>query len=365
MADRSTTSPRPTGKFTPSEWRRLGGMYGFVALLHFLGWGLFLTFAHQIGPAYAAAGGLAYSFGLRHAFDADHIAAIDDTTRYLMQRGERQMGVGFFFSLGHSTIVVSLAVGIAFAAESVRRHLPGMEHVGGIIGASVSSLFLIAIAVADFLILRGLLAVWRAAKSGTYEPQELNDLMAKRGFFNRITGQKWRANLRRSWQMYPMGVLFGLGFDTASEVGLLALTATAATGAATSGGGAPVLAVLALPLLFTAGMCAIDTTDGVLMTRAYGWAFVNPIRKIYYNLATVGLGVFIAASVGTIEVLQLFSEQVGLTGGFWTWIGNLNFELLGYLIVASFVVCWIGSMVLYRVRRIDERFGLSSTVAPH
>jgi high-affinity nickel-transport protein len=185
--------------------------------------------------------------------------------------------------------------------------------------------------------------------------------MAKRGFFNRITGQKWRRRLRRSWQMYPMGVLFGLGFDTASEIGLLALTATTATGVGTSGGGAPALAILALPLLFAAGMCAIDTTDGVLMTRAYGWAFVDPIRKIYYNLATVGLGVFIAATVGVVQLLQLFTEQLGLQGGFWSWVGGLDFELLGYGIVATFVVCWIASMVLYRVRRFDQRFG---TVEP-
>lgn len=359
MTARTSTRPRSTIGFSPSEWRRLGGMYGVIALLHLAGWGLFIAFAHDLGPAFAAAGGLAYSLGLRHAFDADHIAAIDDTTRYLIQRGERPMGVGFFFSLGHSTIVLALAVGIAVAATSVQRRLPGMEHVGGIIGASVSSVFLLAIAIADFLILRAIVGVWRAAKSGAYEADELNELMAKRGFFNRITGQKWRQRLRHSWQMYPMGVLFGLGFDTASEIALLALTASAATGATASGGGAPVLAILALPLLFTAGMCAIDTTDGVLMTRAYGWAFVDPIRKIYYNLATVGLGVFIAATVGVFQILQLGTEHLGLSGGFWSWIGGLDFGMLGYGIVAAFLICWFGSMLLYRIRRIDERYPLA------
>lgn len=343
--------------FTRGEWRRIGGMYGVVAFLHVAGWGLFLSYAGRLNPAYAAAGGLAYSFGLRHAFDADHIAAVDDTTRYLMQRGERQLGVGFFFSLGHSTIVFALALGIAVAANSVQRHLPGMEHVGGIVGASVSSVFLIAIAIADWMILRGILKVWRSAKGGEWQPDELNDLMSQRGFINRLIGQKWRAKLHRSWQMYPIGLLFGLGFDTASEVGLLALTATAASGAGSAGGGAPAAAIIALPLLFTAGMSVIDTTDGVMMTRAYGWAFQNPIRKIYYNLATVGLGVFIAATVGVVEILQLFSEQIGLTGGIWDWIGGLDFELLGYVIVGSFVICWAGSMLLYRVRRIDERYG--------
>lgn len=342
--------------FTRDEIRRIVAMYGVIIALHVAGWGLFLLYANKLGPAYAAAGGLAYSFGLRHAFDADHIAAIDDTTRYLMQRGDRQLGVGFFFSLGHSTIVFALAIAIAVAANAVHRRMPGFEQVGGMIGASVSSVFLLAIAVADFMIFRGVLNVWRAAKSGDYQPDELDELMSSRGFLNRITGQRWRAKLRSSWQMYPMGVLFGLGFDTASEVGLLALTATAATTA----GGAPVAAILALPLLFTAGMCAMDTTDGLLMTRAYGWAFTNPIRKIYYNLATVGLGVFIAATVGLVQVLQLATEQIGLTGGVWDRIAAIDFGMVGYGIVAAFLMCWCGSMLLYRIRRIDERYGPST-----
>ncbi len=337
-------------------------MYGTVALLHVAGWGLFLCYAGRLSPAYAAAGGLAYSFGLRHAFDADHITAVDDTTRLLMQQGRRQLGVGFFFSLGHSTVVFALAVGVAVAAATVQHHLGAFEHVGGIIGAGVSSAFLLAIALADLVIFRGILSVWRAAKSGDYRPDELDDLLARRGFFNRLTGPGWRRRLHASWQMYPMGVLFGLGFDTASEIGLLALTSSAAGGAGGSGVGVPVAAIIALPLLFTAGMCAIDTTDGVMMTRAYGWAFTNPIRKIYYNLATVGLGVFVAATIGVVEVLQLCSEQIGLTGTFWTWVGGLDFELLGYAVVAAFVVCWGASMLLYRVRRIDERYG--SVLAP-
>jgi high-affinity nickel-transport protein len=335
-------------------------MFGVVGLLHLLGWGLFLANADHLGPAYAGAGGLAYSFGLRHAFDADHISAIDDTTRFLMQRDDRPMGVGFFFSLGHSTIVFALAIGAAVAADSVRRLMPGFEHVGGIIGATVSATFLLAIAFADLLILRGILSVWRAAKTGRYQPAELDELMGQRGFMNRVMGPRWRRRFSKSWQMYPLGVLFGLGFDTASEVGLLALTTAAATGGAAGApaSGGSVGAVLALPLLFTAGMCLMDTTDGVMMTRAYGWAAANPIRKIYYNLATVGLGVFIAATVGLVQVLQLLSDQAGFRGGIWDVVGGLDFQLLGYLIVAAFVVCWVGSMVLYRVRHIEERYGI-------
>lgn len=348
--------------FDRDERRRIGGMYGLVTLLHVAGWGLFLANADRLGPAYAGAGGLAYSFGLRHAFDADHIAAIDDTTRYLMQREHRPLGVGFFFSLGHSTIVVTLAIGIAVAADSVRRWMPGFEHVGGIIGASVSSTFLLAIAIADFIILRGIHSVWRAAKSGAYAPDELDELMARRGFMNRVIGPKWRNRFSKTWHMYPLGVLFGLGFDTASEVGLLALTTAAATGGMSGAahGGVSVGAILALPLLFTAAMCLMDTTDGVLMTRAYGWAATNPIRKIYYNLATVGLGVFIAATVGLVELLQLLSEQAGLSGGIWDVVDGLDFQYLGYLIVATFVLCWLGSMAWYRFRRFEERYGGSS-----
>ena len=349
--------------FDRGERRRLSGMYGVIGLLHLFGWGLFLANASRLGPAYAGAGGLAYSFGLRHAFDADHISAIDDTTRYMMQREHRPVGVGFFFSLGHSTIVFALAIGIAVAASSVRRLMPGFEQVGGVIGASVSATFLLAIAVADLIILRGIHSVWRAAKSGRYQPEELDELMGKRGFMNRVMGPKWRQRFTKSWQMYPLGVLFGLGFDTASEVGLLALTSAAATtGPIGEGSGASVGAILALPLLFTAGMCLMDTTDGVMMSRAYGWASSNPIRKIYFNLATVGLGVFIAATVGLVQVMQLLSEHAGLHGGIWDLVGGLDFQLLGYLIVAAFVLCWIGSMVLYRVRRIEERYGVPASV---
>ena len=348
---------RRSGRFDRRERKRLGEMYGVIVLLHVVGWGLFLSYGAKLGPAYAGAGGLAYSFGLRHAFDADHIAAVDDTTRYLMQSGKRPLGVGFFFSFGHSTIVVALAVGIAFAAGAVQSVMPQLRNVGGIVGATVSGTFLIVIAIIDFVILRGILEVWRKAKTGKYDAEHLDELMGQRGFLNRIMGERWRGMISESWHMYPVGLLFGLGFDTATEVGLLALTTAATTGAGETHHGAPVGAILALPLLFTAGMSLLDTTDGIFMTRAYGWAFTNPIRKIYYNLSTVTLGVFVAGVVGMIEYLQVISEHTHVTGPFWDWIGGLDFQLLGYFIVAAFVVCWLGSMLLYRVRRIDERYG--------
>jgi high-affinity nickel-transport protein len=356
----SPAAPDATARFSRPEWLRLGGFYGTILLFHVVGWGLFLHYGSRMGPVYAGAGGLAYSLGLRHAFDADHISAVDDTTRWLMQRGKRPLGTGFFFSLGHSTVVVALAVGIAAAAQAVRDHLPTFQRIGGTIGATVSATFLVGIAVLDFFVLLGVLAVWRKAKTGLYEPEQLDELMTQRGFINRVLGSRWRGLLSESWHMYPVGFLFGLGFDTASEVGLLALTTAAAAGAKGvqhTGGGAPVGAVLALPLLFTAGMTLMDTTDGVFMMKAYGWAFSNPIRKVYYNLATVSLGVFVAGMIGVVEYMQVLAEHAGLHGPFWDWIGGLDFEMLGYFIVGTFILCWIGSVVLYRVRRIDERYG--------
>jgi len=336
-------------------------MFGVIATLHALGWGLFAFYGNSFGPAYAGAGSLAYVFGLRHAFDADHISAVDDTTRYLMQRGKRPLGVGFFFSLGHSTVVFALALSIAVATRSVQHHLPTFEKIGGTIGATVSGTFLLVIAFLDFLILRGIISVWKKTKRGDYNRAELEELMMQRGFMNRILGSRWRRFISDSWHMYPVGFLFGLGFETASEVGLLALTAAAATSGqhGTHASPLPILAVLALPLLFTAGMSLMDTTDGVFMAKAYDWAFRNPLRKVYYNMATVGLGVFVASAVGTVEYLQVLSSHANWNGPFWDWLNSLDFEVLGYLIVATFILVWIGSMVLYKARRIEERYAFA------
>src|SRR6516162_6795074 len=350
MAEATLLSPLPRSRlsFTGRDFAKLGGTYGSIALLHAVGWGFFLYYQHEFGAQYAAAGGLAYSFGLRHAFDADHISAVDDSTRFLMQRGKDPLGTGFFFSLGHSTVVIGLAVGIAAAAESVRRHIPTLERIGGTVGATVSGTFLMVIAFLDFLILLGVMDVWRKTKRGDYEPEQLDELMMQRGYMNRILGTRWRRFLTDSWHMYPIGLMFGLGFDTASEVGLLALTAAATTGTHHRTGSLPVLGIIALPLLFTAGMTLMDTTDGVFMAKAYGWAFSNPVRKVYYNLSTVALGVFVAAGIGTVEYLQVLSTHAHLTGPFWDWLNGLDFELLGYAIVAAFIVFWIASVVWYK-----------------
>jgi len=347
-----TSQLRGSLRFTRSEWWRLGGFYGVIAAFHLAGWGLFLYYGGRLGPAYAGAGALAYSFGLRHAFDADHISAVDDTTRYLMQRGHRPLGVGFFFSLGHSSVVIVLALAIAVAASAVSAALPALQQFGGTIGAMVSGTFLLVIAALDFMILLAIIDVWRKTKSGDHRPEDLDELMLQRGFMNRILGRRWRSFLEHSWQMYPIGALFGLGFDTASEVGLLALTTAAATG----DGHAPFGAVIALPLLFTAGMTLMDTTDGVFMVKAYHWAFSNPARKVYYSLSTVALGVFVAGAIGTIQYLRVISDHAGFQGPFWDWIADLDFELLGYGIVGLFFAFWVGSVAYYKFRRLDERY---------
>jgi len=357
-----TSSPQGAGRrrpFTGAELWRLSGMYGAIALFHLVGWGFFLSYYRRFGPAYAGSGALAYSFGLRHAFDADHISAIDDTTRFLMQRGQRPLATGFFFSLGHSSVVVALATSIALAAESVQRWVPGFEKIGGTIGATISGTFLIVIAILDFFILKGIYEVWQKAKSGGYEREELDELMMQRGFINRILGSRWRRFISSSWQMLFVGLLFGLGLETASEVGLLALTGAASV--STVGGQTqhlPFAAIFALPVLFTAGMSLMDTSDGVFMAKAYGWAFTNPLRKVYYNLATVGLGIFVAGGVGVVEYLQVIAHHTGMRGAFWDRLRDLNLEYVGYFIVGTFVVVWGGSIILYKVRRLEARYGM-------
>jgi high-affinity nickel-transport protein len=344
--------------FTKPEWARLGGFYGFIAILHVVGWGFFLYYAHDFGRVYAGAGALAYTFGLRHAFDADHISAIDDTTRFLMQKGKRPLGVGFFFSLGHSTIVFTLALGVAFAAQAVQRHLHTFQNLGSVIGATVSATFLWIVGIFNLAVLLGILKVYRELKEGRYKKDELEELLLQRGFMNRLLGPRFRRFVSESWHMYPVGVLFGLGFDTASEVGLLAITATAATSIAQKGSvRIPFMGILALPILFTAGMSLMDTTDGVFMSKAYGWAFTSPLRKVYYNMTTTALSVFVALGVGTLEYLGVASHQLHVDNGFVAWLNRLNFETLGYLIVASFVLAWVVSIAVFKWRRIEDRWG--------
>ncbi len=335
---------------TRAEWLRLSG-FGFgVLVLHALGWGLFFYYARQL-PALAGLGTLAYTFGLRHAFDADHIAAIDNTTRKFLQEGKRSLGVGFFFSLGHSTIVFGLAAALAVAAKTVNTAIPGFQSYGGVVGASVSGTFLWIIGTINLLVLLDILRIFRAMRQGAYDQEELEQRLLDRGLLSRFFLGRLASRIRASWQMYPLGVLFGLGFDTATEVGLLALAAGVATHHV------PFLAVISLPLLFAAGMCLMDTADGAFMSQAYGWAFSNPVRKVYYNITVTSLSVAVALIVGTIELLQVMTSKLGLEGGVWAFVGTLDFDALGYAIVALFVLTWATSVVIWKTRRIEARWG--------
>jgi high-affinity nickel-transport protein len=329
-----------------------------VAALHGLGWGLYLHYAGPY-PALVGLGFVAYMFGLRHAFDADHIAAVDDTVRFMLQKGKSPLGVGFFFSLGHATVVLGLAVAIAFAASAVKHKLPQLQNIGGILGASVSGTFLWVIGILNLMVLLDILKVWQKAKTGTHSHAHLEDLLSQRGLINRLFGGRLYKLMNHSWQMYPLGLLFGLGFDTASEVGLLAMTAGA------SAGNLPLPAVLCLPILFAAGMSLMDTTDGVLMSKAYNWAFLNPLRKIFYNITTTGLSVIVALLIGTIELLQVFISMGRLQGSFFDFIAGLDFGILGYIIVALFLAAWLTSVALWKFGRIEERYGAQLAAHSH
>ena len=297
----------------------------------------------------AGLGALAYGLGLRHAFDADHISAIDDTTRFLLQKGRRPLAAGFYFSLGHSTIVLIMTAALTFAAKAVRSAMPSLQSYGAVIGASVSGLFLWLIGLLNLLVLIGIVRVWREMRRGAYRRQDLEDLLAQRGLTRRVLGGRLQNLISHSWQMYPVGMLFGLGFDTASEIALLAIAAGAASQAA------PPLAVISLALLFASGMSLMDTSDGIFMVKAYGWAFTSPSRKIYYNLTTTSLSVVVALLIGTIELVQVISSALSLHGRLIDMLNGLNFETLGYLIVGLFIFWWACAAGLWKLRRMDER----------
>jgi high-affinity nickel-transport protein len=306
--------------------------------------------AFQHHPILLGTALLAYSFGLRHAVDADHIAAIDNVTRKLMQDGKRPVAVGFFFSLGHSTIVVLASVAIALTATAFKDQFEAFKAVGGVLGTLVSAGFLFAIALMNILVLR---TVWRTFQhvkaGGRYVAEDIGHLMAGGGLLSRLFRPVF-AMLSRSWHMYPLGLLFGLGFDTATEVGLLGISAAQATK------GLPIWSILVFPTLFTAGMSLIDTTDGVLMLGTYGWAFLKPIRKLYYNMTITAVSIVVALMVGGIEALGLIGDQLELKGGFWESIGSLNdnFGNIGFVIIGVFVASWLVSAVIYRLKGYDQ-----------
>ncbi len=335
--------------FSGSTRSRVIFMYALLAGVNILAWGWAVVAFHGY-PVLLGTALLAYTFGLRHAVDADHIAAIDNVTRKLMQQGKRPVGVGFYFSLGHSTIVVGLSVAIALTSVALKDRFDSLESIGGIVGTIVSAFFLMAIALANLIILMSVYQTFQhVKKGGAYVDEDLNLILAKRGFFGRIFRNLFRM-VNHSWQMYPVGFLFGLGFDTATEVGLLGISAAAAAK------GLPIWSILVFPTLFTAGMALVDSTDSILMLGAYGWAFVKPIRKLYYNMTITFVSIVIALLIGGIEALGLIGDEFGWKGSFWVMMDSLNdnFGTIGFLIIGVFVVSWIASLIVYRLNRYDE-----------
>jgi len=348
---------------TAGQKRTLFMMVVVVGGLHVLGFASLIALVaprhYHLGTTGAFTIGIgvtAYTLGLRHAFDADHISAIDNTTRKLMGEGKEPLSVGFWFSLGHSTIVFALAfllsVGVRALAGPVRNDHSGLHQVTSSIGTLVSGTFLYAIAAINVVILLGIVRVFRQMRTGGYDEAGLEEQLWRRGLMNRLLGRLTRT-VTRPAQMYPIGVLFGLGFDTASEVALLVLAGGAA------GAGLPWYAILCLPILFAAGMSLMDSIDGSFMNFAYGWAFSKPVRKVFYNLAITGLSVAVAAVIGTIELGGLLASELNLSGSFWAWLENININLLGFVIVGMFVITWAIALTVWHYGRIEERWDAS------
>ena len=362
-----TRRQRLRSSLSPAEWRRAQWMFGSIILLHALGFGIFIAFVvpgHYKGLGFGVSI-LAYTLGARHAFDADHISAIDNTTRKLMSDRQdvpgarRPLSVGYFFSLGHSTIVVAIGLGLVIAEKAVygavSNNGSGLEQFGGVFGTIISACFLYLIALLNIVILAGIMKVFRSMKDGSYDEEELERQLNNRGLMFRFFG-KWMRSITKEWQMYPVGVVFGLGFDTATEVALLATTALLASKAL------PWYSIMCLPILFTAGMSLLDTLDGCFMNMAYGWAFLNPVRRIYYNLTITGLSVAICFFIGTIEILGLLPHELHWQGGFWHFMENFNINAAGFIIVGMFILTWGGAMVIWKYGRVEEKW--SSKLRP-
>lgn len=335
-------------------------MTAAVIGLHVAGFGLLLLVVHQhfsLGHSGAFGIGIgltAYTLGLRHAFDADHISAIDNTTRKFMSDGQRPMSVGFWFSLGHSTVVFALAallsLGIRSLGGQIRQPGSPLHNLAGVVGTTISGVFLYLIAALNLVVLLGIIKVFKDMRRAPYDEARVGTDLVARGLMSRCFGRLGRA-ITEPWHMYPLGILFGLGFDTATEVVLLFLAAGAA------GAGLPVYAILCLPILFAAGMSLLDTIDGSFMNFAYGWAFSSPVRKVFYNLVITGLSVTVAVIIGTIELGGVLASQLNARGALFAWLEAVNMSSLGYVIVGVFLVTWLAAMLVWRLARVEKRWG--------
>jgi high-affinity nickel-transport protein len=324
-------------------------LYALLFAFNLAAWCWALAAFHRF-PVLLGTAFLAYSFGLRHAVDADHIAAIDNVTRKLMQQGKRPVAVGLMFSLGHSTVVIVGSIAIAATALALQHRIDAVREIGGVIGTLVSALFLFGIAIVNLIILFSILRSFMRVRRGEpYVEEDFDLLLGSRGFLSRMFRPMF-ALIRSSWHMYPLGLLFGLGFDTATEIGLLGISAAEASK------GLSLWSILVFPALFAAGMSLIDSTDNILMLGAYGWAFVKPIRKLYYNITITSVSVVVALAVGGVEALGLLAGQFHLTGGLWNLVNRLNqnFGMLGYCIIALFAASWVLSIVIYKWRGFDD-----------
>ena len=346
-------------RLTADEWRRMAAMFGFIAFLHIAGAVLMwkaTTGNYELADGTLFGWGtavLAYTLGMRHAFDADHISAIDNTTRKLMSEGQRPLAVGFFFSLGHSSVVAGLAILLNFGIKAVGSQLKdedsALHHYTGLIGLTVSGTFLMIIAILNLVILVSIVGVFLKMRKGLYNEEELEKHLISRGLLMRFFGPIAR-RIDKSWKMYPLGILFGLGFDTATEIGLLVLAGSSVIA------GLPWWAVISLPLFFAGGMSLLDTIDGSFMNFAYGWAFSKPVRKVYYNIIITGLSVAVALFVGGLEICQVIAQQLNLSGFFWDYALAFNLNSAGYFIVGAFVVVWSIGLLLWRYGKIEERW---------
>ena len=358
---------------TPQEWIRFGGMLAFILAINALGWGIYVLYVMPHHVVYRGEGGsaglgvgigvavTAWFLGFRHAFDADHISCIDNTTRKLMADGKRPLGSGFFFSFGPSTVIVAVGVGITIAARAVFGAVVNpsstYETAGGAIGTTVSACFLYLIAVLNLIVLAGIFKVFREMRSGTYNEEELESQLQARGLMYRFFGRFMRS-INHTWQLYFVGMVFGVGFDTTTEVLLLAATTYAALQ------GLPFFAVLALPFLFAGGMMLFDTLDGTFMNFAYGWAFARPVRKGYYNLVITGLSIGAAFIIGPIEILGILTAEFHLGGAFWNVMANFNINVAGFCIAGMFVAVWAAALIYWRAGKVEAKWTASVATVP-
>jgi high-affinity nickel-transport protein len=345
---------------TGRDWASIAGMAGFILLLNIAGWGVLVAFVvphhYNLGSSGVFGIGLgvtAFTLGMRHAFDADHIAAIDNTTRKLMAEGKRPLSVGFWFSLGHSSVVFGLclllSLGLRALAGEVQNNSSALHRITSLFGTLVSGVFLYLIAVMNLVALVGIVRVFRAMRQGDFDEAELEQQLNNRGFMNRLLKGATRT-VRKPWHIYPVGLLFGLGFDTATEVGLLVLAAGAAAFAL------PWYAILVLPVLFAAGMCMFDTADGCFMNFAYGWAFAKPVRKIFYNITITALSVAVAVIIGTVELISILVAKLGIDAGPLAAIAGLDLNYVGFGIVGLFVVTWVAALLVWRIGKIEQKW---------